>query len=445
MTASYYSLFLFGNLNAIIELLIPAFLFLRREKRRDRFLLRLLVLIPVFVGMYFLPSINLGPFLLTFLVSFAAAFLLLLFFFRISAYTSLFVMTGAFALQHIAWNLQFIIYETTAGIANPLALIVYFLVFIVVYGLAGVLFPTDVLENIGSETVPLQLLISALILIVTYCLSCLVDYYDDMNIFIRIYACLCCLFAILVQFGFLDRSRLARQKKKAEEDILILQELWNRERRQYHFSKESIEAVNIKCHDLKNQLTLLKSMNEKERLESIRRLEEEVMIYGGFAKTGNDALDVVLTEKMLYCEKNRIRLTYIAAGESIAFLNPIDIASLFGNTLDNAIESVMAEARDEKRIIRLNISPHRSFVSIHLENYCSTERTFEDGLPVSTKKDGKRHGYGTLSIRRIVEQYGGAVHFRQEGFIFITEIVLPAKENDRAADSSQTENDEEKE
>ena len=423
---SYYSLYLFGNLNAIIELLVPAFIFLRKQERRSRFLLRLLVLILVFVGMYFFPSISLGPFLLTFVVSFLLAFVLLLFFFKISVYNALFVMTGAFALQHLCWNVVFILYESFAAITNPAGFLIYLAVFVVLYGLYAVLIPPNLLKDAGSGGSPTQLLISALILVVTYCLSTIVANYDLWNVYLRIYAIICCIFAILLQFGLLDRRRLENQKQRAEEDKLVIQELWNREKRQYEFSRDSIEMINIKCHDLKNQLNLLKTMGEEERKEHIRRLEEEVMVYGSIPRTDNDALDVVLTEKVLFCEKNRIRFTYIADGARISFMDPVDIAALFGNALDNAIETVMGEDGEDKRIIRLHITARQSFVSIHMENYCSKVRLFKDGLPVSTKKGGEEHGYGTKSMRHIAESYGGTLYLRQEGFIFITEVILPA-------------------
>lgn len=52
--------------------------------------------------------------------------------------------------------------------------------------------------------------------------------------------------------------------------------------------------------------------------------------------------DVVIhTEKSLLCERHKIRFTYMIDGEQLDFMDPVDIASLFGNALDNAIESVL--------------------------------------------------------------------------------------------------------
>lgn len=50
---------------------------------------------------------------------------------------------------------------------------------------------------------------------------------------------------------------------------------------------------------------------------------------------------VIYTEKSLLCERHKIRFTYMIDGEQLDFMDPVDIASLFGNALDNAIESVL--------------------------------------------------------------------------------------------------------
>lgn len=58
------------------------------------------------------------------------------------------------------------------------------------------------------------------------------------------------------------------------------------------------------------------------------------------ARTGNETLDIVLTDKLLYCEKNNVTITCIADGKSLSFMSEEDIYSLFGNALDNAVLAV---------------------------------------------------------------------------------------------------------
>lgn len=47
-----------------------------------------------------------------------------------------------------------------------------------------------------------------------------------------------------------------------------------------------------------------------------------------------------------------------------------DVSSLFGNIMDNAMESVFAEEDAEKRVISLSVEKKNSMVIIHQQNYC---------------------------------------------------------------------------
>lgn len=167
-------------------------------------------------------------------------------------------------------------------------------------------------------------------------------------------------------------------------------------------------------------------MDEKERDKSLGEVEKAIMIYGNIAKTGNETLDIVLTEKSFLCESYNIRFTYMIDGESLSFMTPYDISSLFGNAIDNAIESVMKEEEREKRIIKLNASLKRMYLTIHIENFCNEKVRFKDGMPVTNKSDKKNHGFGVKSMNYVVKKYGGTMTMRQDGCLVSLDILLPA-------------------
>ena len=63
-------------------------------------------------------------------------------------------------------------------------------------------------------------------------------------------------------------------------------------------------------------------------------------------------------------------------------------------------------------------------VYIGIENYCSGQVEFRNGLPV-TKKDTRYHGYGTKSIDIIVKKYGGNLRMSVDNDTFTVGIVFP--------------------
>lgn len=106
---------------------------------------------------------------------------------------------------------------------------------------------------------------------------------------------------------------------------------------------------------------------------------------------------------------------------------PADVYALMGNALDNALERVLKEKEGE-RIISFQIRHHNDMVLIHLENRCSRMLRFENGIPITDKKDKTQHGFGVKSMRYIVEKYQGELLMSVKNGKFNLDILLPSQE-----------------
>ena len=149
-------------------------------------------------------------------------------------------------------------------------------------------------------------------------------------------------------------------------------------------------------------------------------------IYDSAIQTGNRVLDVVLTEKSLYCEAEHITLTCMVDGAKLGFIDQADLYALFGNALDNAIESVMKQRDPAKRVIQVSVYPDNGFLMIRIRNYCDEPIALVDGLPATSKKTDKGyHGYGLRGIRYTAEQYGGTMSVKIAPDSFTLQVVLP--------------------
>ena len=112
-----------------------------------------------------------------------------------------------------------------------------------------------------------------------------------------------------------------------------------------------------------------------------RELYKTLEIYDMALKSGNEALDIVLAEKGLVCEREHIRLECIADGANLAFMAPSDVYSLVGNAIDNAVESVQKICDANRRFINVSIRKSRELLVINIENPYEGELRFKDGLP----------------------------------------------------------------
>jgi hypothetical protein len=204
-----------------------------------------------------------------------------------------------------------------------------------------------------------------------------------------------------------------------------LHKLLHMQKENYRISEESVDLVNRKYHDLKHQIQLLRSeITSDEKLRYLDEMEQEIHSYEAQNKTGNKTLDTLLTAKSLKCQDLGISLTCVADGAELDFMKPTDLSVLFGNALDNAIESVEKISDADKRLIHLTISREKSFLRIRVENCYEGEINFVGGLP-STAKDARYHGYGMKSIRSIVEKYNGSMTVKAQDGWFELRILFP--------------------
>ena len=226
--------------------------------------------------------------------------------------------------------------------------------------------------------------------------------------------------AVLYAYHIQVKEIQLRLEKDALRNIMEMQY------KNYQLSRESIDVVNQKYHDLKHQINLLRSQADTGKTkEYLDKMEHEIKVYETQNKTGNQILDAVLTNKSMVCQKREIELKVIMEGQSLLFMDDMDISALFGNMLDNAIESVSRQKEKEKRLIWLYVSKEKQFVRIRTENYCDEKIQFRNGMPVTNKKDKRLHGYGMKSICAIVEKYGGSTVAGQRDNWFELKILIP--------------------
>ena len=198
------------------------------------------------------------------------------------------------------------------------------------------------------------------------------------------------------------------------------------EAHQYELSRANIEAINLKCHDIKHQIRALGGGGQAIDERVLADMEREVEVYDSAVKSGNDALDTILTEKGLVCQRDGITLSCIADGAALGFMDAVDLYSLFGNALDNAIEAVERLDDPERRSVSVIVRRAGDMVSVHVENYFAGKRHFSaDGLPKTTKADRANHGYGTRSMRMIAKRYGGSFSASAIDDVFAVDVFIP--------------------
>lgn len=230
-----------------------------------------------------------------------------------------------------------------------------------------------------------------------------------------LYAIVSCTLCLLLQAGFFREEKLSAEKEQ-------LQKVLDISREQQRISKETIDLINIKCHDIKYRIRMLDNQKDSD---SIQKMTDLITIYDSICKTGNETLDLVLMEKKLLCEGKNIEFKICADGKQLDFMDDNDIYALFGNMLDNAVESSSKNPDTENRFIHLDLFTRGDMLFISEENDCMVKPVMQDGLPQTTKDDLNTHGYGVRSMEYLVKQYSGDILFEHDDGRFRVEIIIP--------------------
>ena len=215
------------------------------------------------------------------------------------------------------------------------------------------------------------------------------------------------------------------KKSAMREELAIMNMLWKNKSEQYELSKENIALINQKSHDLKHQIRALRKLNKEEFDKYLDEMEDSVQIYESIVKTGNDVFDTILSEKSLYCQKREIKVSCVADGSQMEFIDTVDLYAILGNALDNAIEAVEKFQEPEKRQIDVMIHRQQNFLVMNFINPVQEKLVFEDEFPITTKGDRQFHGFGLRSIFHFVKKYDGYVNISDEDGCFSLKIMIP--------------------
>lgn len=235
----------------------------------------------------------------------------------------------------------------------------------------------------------------------------------------RMYAMLCCITALWAQY---NKAR----EMAVQEQVMAERELRRQQTSQFESYQENVELINYKCHDIRQQVAAIRNAGAGTVPEEmLAKVEESVMIYDAYVKTGNEVLDTILTEKNLWCEKQGITMACIVDGKCFDFMDTVDLYAIFGNALTNAIESVSKIEDADKRMISVMAFERMNVLFIQFENYYESELICHGELPETTKVQDGTHGYGLKSIRYSAERYDGCMTVETEDNIFTLRISIP--------------------
>lgn len=179
-------------------------------------------------------------------------------------------------------------------------------------------------------------------------------------------------------------------------------------------------------HDLVTHFSTVSKLLEEspqkaqEYINSV--LNNRLSMIKTMIKTGNDYFDAVANTKIALCEKYGITCRVRVMENALDFLMYDEIAILFGNLFDNAIE---AAKNSSKKIIRLDVCVQDVYLSVFMKNTIDGSVLKGNKNLLTTKDDKEHHGFGIKNIKEVVDRHKGILQFDEENGYFICDILIP--------------------
>lgn len=336
---------------------------------------------------------------------------------QMQPWTCLYLGTFFWFTQQASYSIASILIGNSINFRRLITSIASLLVVaLLLYGLFVRYIEAPILERIRSHTV-----FPSWILMLLGCLvlNSYAGFYNETSC--TYYLALLLIDTVVLFYQYTIYQTLGLERENETVRLLLTQSS-----KQYQIAKQNMEQVNIKCHDLRHQIRLFRGAGRIDE-SVLKEMEQAVDAYDTTVKTGNPALDVLLTEKNQICRSKQIGFTCMADGKGLAYMEPADLYALFGNALENAIEATEQLTDPAQKQIVLTVRPVEGFCSVHLQNYTKEPLRLENGLPVTSKQDRLNHGFGTRSMQLLVEKYGGELTFQQEADVVNIYMLLPSR------------------
>lgn len=210
------------------------------------------------------------------------------------------------------------------------------------------------------------------------------------------------------------------------EELLEKDALENIKENYYKALQREQKTVRTIRHDMKNHLLTVQAMIGKKDYNKANDYLINLTSSSAFEKgrqiSKNNTINAILDNKLDLMEEYKIEFDYRISVPEKLEISDIDLSSLLGNALDNAIEANL-KADNRKIIFRLRVD--KGLFMLQIKNPLGENPLEKNGTFLTTKKDKKHHGIGLSSIRETVLKYGGNISTIVENGIFELVIGIP--------------------
>lgn len=228
---------------------------------------------------------------------------------------------------------------------------------------------------------------------------------------------------VLADLYLLYFIKMADEKNHYEKQVMALEQQAEIQYGYYLTQTKKYDQTIQILHDVNKHIKAIEGLYgaEQEHTAGVYATEIRNMLKPliPVQYTENPILNILLTDKEAIMKEKGISVEISVDNVNLEFIAPIDVTTIFGNLLDNAIEAAEKVVGD--KYIYIKIGSYHKMVVVSIENSCNDTK-WKNGFPVSNK--GKGRGIGLLNVQSSIGKYDGNLTLKQENNKFIVELFL---------------------
>lgn len=232
------------------------------------------------------------------------------------------------------------------------------------------------------------------------------------------------IFLIGLNLYFLYLLSYLSKSAKAKSELELLQRQSDTQYRYYETLEEKYQESRKIIHDMRNHLLALEQLYQADEREAANKyasdMHQMMNHLGQNYYTDNRMLNIILNDKVQRAVRQRIAVDIKIGDVDLSGIKDVDITTIFGNLLDNAIEAAAPKEGDEKEAgIQIKADYFHEFIVFRIQNTIS-------GHDYGKEKGHK--GLGLTNVRKTLEAYHGGMQIEEKKEAFGVSITIPKEE-----------------
>lgn len=233
-----------------------------------------------------------------------------------------------------------------------------------------------------------------------------------------------CILTVIILCFLLNDYRSEREKNEL---LTTMNELTESNYRKLSDLQKQMSKLN---HDFAKHIQVIRGLlSENKNDEALSYTNELLKVPAERAvlcKSGNSVIDAVINSKIAETKEKNINFTYQVSFALKANISSVDICTVLGNQIDNAIEACEKIADPSSRRIAVHVYQQAANMAIFQVANTVDSNPFigNEDLKTTKNTDNHLHGLGIPAIREVTARYDGILDTSYQNGEFLSSAML---------------------